>query len=60
MIPVSRSLVPLSPARRAAMQAMPPYGHVFTHSTPGAGISAHFHTLIKAALKTERAGGQHD
>lgn len=39
---------------------MPPYGHVFTHSTPGAGKSAHFHILIKAALKTERAGGQHD
>lgn len=39
---------------------VPPYGHVFTHSTPGAGKSAHFYTLIKAALKRERAGGLHD
>lgn len=39
---------------------VPPYGHVFTHSTPGAGKSAHFHTLIKAALKRARAGGLHD
>lgn len=38
----------------------PPHGHVFAHSTPGAGKSALFHTLIKAALKTERAGGRHD
>lgn len=34
--------------------------YVFAHSMPGAGKSARFHTLIKAALKTERAGGQHD
>jgi len=39
---------------------VPPYGHVFAHSTPEAGNSARFHTLIKAALKTDRAGGQHD
>lgn len=38
----------------------PDYGHVFAHSTPGTGKSALFHTLIKGALKTERAGGQHD
>lgn len=38
----------------------PPYGHVFALSRPGAGKSAWFHTLINAALKTERAGGQHD
>lgn len=40
--------------------ALPPHGHVFAHSTPGAGKTALFHTLIKAALKTERAGGLHD
>ncbi|MFJ5162118.1 hypothetical protein ACIP6T_23370 [Pantoea sp. NPDC088449] len=39
---------------------VPLYGHAIVHSTPGAGKSALFHTLIKAALKTERAGGQHD
>lgn len=40
--------------------ALPPHGHVFAHSTPGSGKSALFPTLIKAALKTERAGGLHD
>lgn len=39
---------------------VPTYGHVFTHNTPGAGKSARFHTLIKAALKTECAGGLND
>lgn len=39
---------------------VPPYGHIFAHSMPGAGKPARFHTLIKAALKKERAGGQHD
>jgi len=39
---------------------VPSYGHAIVYSTPGAGKSALFHTLIKAALKTERAGGQHD
>ncbi|HAU5565828.1 TPA: hypothetical protein JD264_18725 [Serratia fonticola] len=38
----------------------PPYGHVFTWSQPGAGKSARLHTLIQDALKTGRAGGQHD
>ncbi|RAH26687.1 hypothetical protein DOT37_22865 [Pantoea agglomerans] len=37
----------------------PGYGHVFAHSTPGTGKSALFPALIKAVLKTERAGGQH-
>lgn len=40
--------------------ALPPHGHVFAHSTPGAGKSALLHTVMKAALKTERAGGLHD
>ncbi|MEN4709219.1 hypothetical protein [Pantoea agglomerans] len=38
----------------------PGYGHVFAHSTPGTGKSALLLTLLKAALKTERAGGLHD
>lgn len=38
----------------------PVNGHFLARSSPGAGKSALFHTLIKAALKTERAGGQHD
>jgi len=38
----------------------PGYGHVFAHSTAGTGKSALLTTLLKAVLKTERAGGQHD
>lgn len=38
----------------------PGYGHVFAHGTPGTGKSALLHTLLKAVLKAERAGGQHD
>ena len=39
---------------------VPPNGHVFAWSQPGAGKSALFHSLIQDALKTGRAGGQHD
>lgn len=38
---------------------VPPYGHVFTWSKPGAGKSALLHTLIQDALKIGRTGGQH-
>lgn len=38
----------------------PGYGYVFAHSTSGNGKSALLPTLLKAALKTERAGGLHD
>ncbi len=64
---------PLQPASAASAAALhyrirpgltfvdePPYGHVFALSRPGAGKSACFHTLIKTALKTARAGGMHD